>query len=200
MNSQINFALLGVFPDIKCQPIIQKYLDNRNQSNVYWLPWGNRQKSLSRALQYLVDRGIWQLESKKTCLLYSTDNDINTLKFFHHDSKKQGGNGKIRYRYDIKFIALNKLPFCPKREVDHSLLEESSETWFGISGYRSARRLGDSLDFASDFKIIESFKTWRSCQMHETEHAHLLYFDLAIVTHFTHGKKNPCDCPQCIPL
>lgn len=195
-----NFALLGVFPVVKCQLEIQKHFNDLSQS-IYWLPWGSRQKNLVVALQHLVTKCNWKLVQQKAYSLYSSGNeDTDTLKFFHHDSKKQGGDGKIRWRYDIKYVAISKFPFAPIKSLAHSLMEDESETWLGICGYRSARRLREPMDFASDFEIVESLKTWEKHQMHETEDSHLLYYDVAIVSHFTHGKKNPCNCPHCLPL
>jgi hypothetical protein len=196
----IDFALLGVFPIINWQSEVHKNLNDPNQS-IYWLPWGNRQKNLAVALQHLVAQCNWKLVEQKTYSLYSSGNEnINALKFFHHDSKKQGGDGKIKYRYDIKYVAISKVPFGPSKNITHNLTEDKSETWFGICGYKSARRLREPMDFASDFEIIESLKTWKKHQMHETKDAYLLYSDVAIVSHFTHGKRNPCNCPHCLPL
>jgi hypothetical protein len=198
---RVEFALLGVFPVINWQKEVQSHFNGSNQSN-YWLPWGNRQKkNLNVALKHLTAQCSWKCVEKKQYSIYSSNGeDNNSLKFFHHNSKKQDGDGKIRYRYDIKYVAIGKVPFAPSGDVAHTLVEEKSETWFGICGYRSARRLGLPMDFAEDFEIIESMETLKKHQMHETEDAHLLYYDVAIVSHFTHGKRNPCNCPHCLPL
>ncbi|AFY61987.1 hypothetical protein [Synechococcus sp. PCC 6312] len=186
-----DFALMGVFSDITWHRLIQKYL-NQTPNAIYWLPWGSRQINIRRLLNYLVAQEKWSQRSQKNYEIYQRLETINTLKFFHHDSKTQGGNGKIRYRYEISHIILGNVAFSPARSVGHKLISEASPTWFGISGYKLVK----NLDFSEEFNVV-SLRNNTSKQVDEYQDSILLYKDVLIVRHFNHGKKQPCTCSQC---
>jgi len=191
-----DIALIGVFSNLEWQEKIQKYL-NQNPDSIYWLPWGSRQKNLKNLLHHLVIKKEWTETSKPDYQIYQSADKHTTLKLFHHNSKTQGGDGKIHYRFDIMYCVLGDAAFQPKRPISHPLISQYSSTWLGIVGCKTVRVLGEFLDFAADFDSI-NYKSGQKQQVNERTDGINLYYDFLIVQSFKHGKKNPCSCPQCI--
>lgn len=203
-KESIDFALMGVFPVIGWKDSINGFLE-KNPGKVYWLPWGNRQSQLKGALQYLQKMGAWNaiertiVQSTKTVdykLWQPVSKEYKPLWFFHHESKKQGGNGKIYTQYAVQYIVMAPEPISPSGHLSHTLLKQTSETWLGISAYRSAFRAKQPLDFSADFDLVD-LKTGSKRQMHETKDSDLLYWNMVIVQHFSHKEDRGCNCPHC---
>ena len=57
------------------------------------------------------------------------------LIFFHHDSKNQGGNGLIYYKYEIDKVIIGKNHAIPINidNLSYKPLTLVSKVWFGIT-------------------------------------------------------------------
>jgi hypothetical protein len=189
------FALLGVFKNIEWQWVINSHFENKD--SLFWLPWGNRTKTLQVAMSHLCKNKCWKKEKYTSFNHYLSNSKKNELKFFHHYSKKQDGTMKVHFYYCIKHIIIAQSEVEPLKVVTHDLLEPKSKVWFGLTNYNSAFRLGKPLDFASDFDLIQNLHTFEKHQFDAFKDSHKLYYDMALVRHFTHRNKVDCRCPTC---
>lgn len=198
-----DFAILGVFADIRWANDIHEFLTNYPEE-IYWLPWGDRSLGWNTAGKYLSYHGDWDEINRETKIeninipyvLFKANQKENSIKFFHHKSQKQGGDGKIHNRYDITYILTSNVDFSPNAKLKHRVVQHKSKTWLGISAYHSAFHNRQPLDFSADFDKI-SLKNGKKNQMHQTKDSWHFYEDVVFVQHFKHKSIQECSCPQC---
>jgi hypothetical protein len=200
----LGICLMGVFPSIEWETPVNQFFRQHSDS-LYWLPWGNRQAGLTLALNWLEHQGLWvktkqipKIGTPKEIWQPKSKN-IKPLWFFHHNSRTQGGDGKIRFQYAIRCVVLAPLSVSPSAKLSHKLLSEKSTVWFGIEAARSAFRCRESMDFSADFDRLD-LTTGTKWQMHEKRDSALLYRDLVVAQHFSHTTIGQCRCPQCRTL
>lgn len=207
-NSLIHYpyALLGTFKNIQWEDTLNVHFQ-KGSHDIYWLPWGNRQRNLKKLLLFYSDKNLLKVEKRSQIMngvptLFTSyhvmEERFFPIKFFHHRSKDQGGDGKILYCYNISCVLISETSISPKSSLMQDLIEFKSPTWFGLSGKGLATTQGKPLDFSADFDIIDDLDTAKKHQFHETQDSKLLYYDLAIVQHFSHKRNSSaCRCPQC---
>ena len=119
------------------------------------------------------------------------------LIFFHHDSKSQGGNGLIYYKYEVDKVIIGSNSAIPIKEDSLSFkpLKPISKVWFGITRVCPLEREG--IDFGT-FEIHSEIigKPKRNVDKYK-DSAFLYYQVLPVIEPYHNEQDETCNCLIC---
>lgn len=199
---KLNLGIVGVLVPTKEETKVNDAIKKLN-GQMYWLPWGYRFGTLTKVCQYLYKNGFWTCTSKINneglkYFVYSSIKDMRyPLIFFHHDSKSQGGNGLIYYKYEIDKIIICKNGSIPIKtdKITFSPIKLISKVWFGISRVCALEREG--IDFGSfDIHSEITGKEKRSVDRYK-DAAYLYYQVLPVIEPYHKDEDKTCNCLIC---
>ncbi len=204
IKNTLNLGIVGVLAPTKNETKINDEIKKLHGNDIYWLPWGCRFETLTKVCQYLYKHEYWTCAHKicknhQTFLLYSSKQQENRypLIFFHHDSKKQGGNGLIYYKYEIDKIIISKnKPIEIKTDkLKYTPIKIFSKVWFGITRMCALEREG--IDFGS-FHIHPEIMQQSERQVNKIKDSAFLYYQvLPIKEPFHNDNDRTCNCLIC---
>ena len=194
-NKKLNLGIVGVLVPTKNETKVNDEIKKLN-GNIYWLPWGCRFGTLTKVCQYLYKNGYWTCTSKlnnekQKFFIYSSVPEFRyPLIFFHHDSKSQGGNGLIYYKYEIdKVIISNDSSIEIKtHNLSYTPLSPISKVWFGITRMCSLEREG--IDFGS-FNIHSEITGKNERKVDRFKDAAYLYYQVLPIIEPYHNEQDP---------
>lgn len=198
----LNLGIVGVLIPTKNETRVNDEIKMLNEA-IYWLPWGNRFETLMKTCQFLYKNGYWNCTSKvneqnQTLFIYSSIPKMRVpLIFFHHDSKNQGGNGLIYYKYEIDKVIISKEFAIPIKteNLPYTPLFPISKVWFGITRVCPLEREG--IDFAS-FYIHPEITGKSKRNVDRYKDASYLYYQVLPVIEPYHNENDPkCNCLIC---
>lgn len=198
----LNLGIVGVLVPTKNETRVNDEI-KKLSGKLYWLPWGYRFGTLTKVCQYLYKQGYWTCNSKTNkdgvhYFIYSSVPQMRVpLIFFHHDSKNQGGNGLIYYKYEIDKVIIGKeaaiqidvtnLPYEP--------LEPISKVWYGISRVCPLEREG--VDFGT-FDIHPDITGKPQRKVDKAKDAAFLYYQvLPVIEPYHNENDKSCNCLIC---
>lgn len=199
---KLNLGIIGVFVPTKDETTVNDTIKKLN-GQMYWLPWGYRFETLTKVCQYLYKNGYWTCTSDTNTdglnyFIYSSVSDMRyPLIFFHHDSKSQGGNGLIYYKYEIDKVIICKNGAIPIKtdKINFTPLKPISKVWFGISRICPLEREG--IDFGS-FDIHSEITGKEKRSVDKYKDATYLYYQVLPVTEPYHDDDDKtCNCLIC---
>lgn len=199
---KLNLGIVGVLVPTKNETKVNDEIKKLN-GQTYWLPWGYRFETLVKVCQHLYKNGYWNCSSKKNddgsqFFIYSTVSGMRLpLVFFHHDSKSQGGNGLIYYKYEIDkvIISKNNAITIKMDNLGFDPLQPLSKVWFGITRVCSLEREG--IDFGS-FDIHSEITGKPKRQVNKAKDAAYLYYQvLPVVEPYHKDEDSSCNCLIC---
>ena len=201
-NKKLNLGIVGVLVPTKNETKINDEIKKLNCS-IYWLPWGYRFETLVKVCQYLYKNGYWtctsaiNIENQKYFIYSSMKNMRFPLIFFHHDSKNQGGNGLIYYKYEIDKVIISK-DFSIEiktKNLKYTPLTPISKVWFGITRMCPLEREG--IDFGS-FNIHSEITGKEERKVDKYRDSAYLYYQVLPVTEPYHNDSDlTCNCLIC---
>lgn len=201
-NYKLNLGIVGVLMPTKNETRVNDEIKKLN-GDIYWLPWGYRFATLTKTCQFLYKNGYWKCTSKvneqnQSLFIYASMLEMRVpLIFFHHDSKNQGGNGLIYYKYEIDKVIISKEYAIPiKTEgLPYTPLSPISKVWLGITRVCSLEREG--IDFAS-FEIHPEITGKSRRKVDRYRDAPYLYYQVLPVIEPYHNENDPtCNCLIC---
>ena len=199
---KLNLGIVGVLFPTKYETTINDTIKSI-YGKMYWLPWGNRFETLVKVCQYLYKNGYWTCISSKNeaeikYFVYSSMPQKRfPLIFFHHDSKSQGGNGLIYYKYEIDKIIISPEDSIPIKveKLSYKPLKSLSKVWFGISRICPLEREG--IDFGSFYIHSEiTGKEQRNVDKYK-DAAYLYYQVLPVIEPYHNDCDETCNCLIC---
>lgn len=199
---KLNLGIVGVLVPTKNETKINDEIKKLN-GKLYWLPWGYRFGTLTKVCQYLYKQGYWQCNFKTSrddtkYFVYSSIKQMRVpLIFFHHDSKNQGGNGLIYYKYEIDKVIIGKDHAIPINtdKLSYKPLAFVSKVWFGITRVCPLEREG--IDFSS-FDIHPEITGKPQRQVDKFKDSAFLYYQVLPVIEPYHNETDPtCNCLIC---
>lgn len=199
---KLNLGIVGVLYPTKNETKINDEIKKLN-GKTYWLPWGYRFETLTKVCNFLYKNGYWECKSKISTLgvkyfVYSTNKKFKfPLIFFHHDSKNQGGNGLIYYKYEIDKIIISKNgPIEIKNgSLSYKTISSLSKVWFGITRVCPLEREG--IDFGT-FNIHSIITGKQERKVDRYKDASYLYYQVLPVIEPFHNDEDPtCNCLIC---
>lgn len=199
---KLNLGVVGVLYPTKNETKINDEIKKLN-GKTYWLPWGYRFETLTKVCNYLYKNGYWECSLKinsrgiKYFVYYTQKNFRFPLVFFHHDSKNQGGNGLIYYKYEINKVIISKDgPIeINNSKLSYSTLIPQSKVWFGITRVCPLEREG--IDFGT-FNIHPDITGKPERQVDKYKDAPYLYYQvLPVIEPFHNDTDTTCNCLIC---
>lgn len=199
---KLNLAIIGVLVPTKNETKINDEIRNLD-GKTYWLPWGYRFGTLTKVCQYLHKNSFWTCNSKLTknnekYFIYSSTIRSNIpLIFLHHDSKNQGGNGLIYYKYEINKVLIGNKCSIPinVEKLKYYPLQPISKVWFGINRVCALEREG--VDFGS-FNIHSEIIGKEERTVDKYKDAAYLYYQVLPVKEPYHNDADlTCNCLIC---
>lgn len=199
---KLNLGIVGVLVPTKNETKVNDEI-KKLEGKTYWLPWGYRFGTLIKVCQYLYKQGYWNCTSKVTeknekfFIYYSMKDMRFPLIFFHHDSKAQGGNGLIYYKYEIDKVIISQYSSIEIKtdNLGYVPLMPISKVWFGITRVCPLEREG--VDFGS-FNIHSEIMCKPERQVDKHKDSAFLYYQVLPIKEPFHNASDPtCNCLIC---
>lgn len=199
--NKLNLAIVGVLFPTKYETKINDAIKSLNTS-LYWLSWGNRYATVLKVCNYLYKQGFWDCTLKKNeaneqYFIYSSIKNFRfPLIFFHHDSKNQGGNGKIYYKYEIDKVVISKYNAIPIKtsQINFEPINSISKVWFGISRVCGLER--DGIDYRT-FHIHSEITGKPERNITAKDAAYLYFQVLPVIEPYHKDNDKTCNCLIC---